>query len=352
MKKKFSPIALSLILLLSPILLEANGVKEIFTKRITEEFNIKADGNTSINNKYGNIILNSWDKNSVKILVQIEVKASNKNEANQLFDGIKIDFSNTDSDVIATTILQFNNDYGNNYMNSLGDLLSSLLSFKSNNEFRINYEVWLPYENNVNINLKYGNLTAQSIGGNANIDVKYGNFNLEDIKGNTTVNLGYGNGTLEKTTFLSADIKYSGLKAQEVVKANLMTKYSNVNFLNAKSLKINSGYDTYKIGGIETIDIVAKYGGYSLTLGQNVETVKLVGSYTGFTLKMPNDNAFDFYTFGKYTSFKFPASVHYKIKRAESSSKEYKGYYKSSRGFFLEATLNYGSLIVDTPVTG
>lgn len=349
MKKKFSIIALSLTIFLSPVLMGANGVKETFTKRITEEFSINANGKTSINNKYGHVILNHWDKNSVKIIVQIEVKATNKNEANNLFDGIKIDFSNSESDVSAITVLQFNKDGANNYFNSLGDLLSSMISNKSNNEFRINYEVWMPYENNVNISLKYGNLTAQTIGGNANIDVKYGNFTLSEVKGNTTILLGYGNGTLEKTKNLRADIKYSNLKATEVSKADLLTKYSNVNILKAAVLKINSGYDTYKIGGIESMEIEAKYGGYSLTLGQNVEKVKLFGSYTGFNLKMPNDNAFEFYTIGKYTSFKFPGAVHFNLKRVESSMKEYKGYYKSSRGFYLEAELNYGSLIIDTP---
>ena len=349
MKKKFSIIAITLTFFFFPLLLKAYGVKETFTKRITEEFNIHADGKTSISNKYGHVVLNHWDKNSVKIMVQIEVKASNKNEANSLFDGIKIDFSTSESNVSATTVLQFNKDNYNNYMNSLGELLSSIISIKSNNEFRINYEVWMPYENSVNVNLKYGNLTSQSIGGNANIDVKYGNFTLTYVKGNTTVILGYGNGTLEKTKYLSADIKYSNLKADDILKADLVTKYSNVNILKAKILRINSGYDTYKIGGLENIIIEAKYGGHSLTLGQNVEKVRLVGSYTGFTLKMPNDNAFEFYTVGKYTSFKFPASVHFNQKRVESSTKEYKGYYKSSRGFFLEADLDYGSLIVNTP---
>ena len=114
-------------------------------------------------------------------------------------------------------------------------------------------------------------------------------------------------------------------------------------------MKISSGYDTYKIGGIESIEIDAKYGGYTLSLGQQVEKVRLFGSYTGFNLKMPNDNAFEFYTIGKYASFKFPSPAHFNLKRVESSTKEYKGYYRTARGFFLQAELNYGSLVIDAP---
>jgi hypothetical protein len=349
MKKQFKVIALAIASFILPMVMEANGVKETFTKKITEEFNISSNGKTSISNKYGHVLLNSWDKDAVKIIVQIEVKASNKNAADDIFDGITIDFSNSSTNVSATTVLQFNMQ-NNNTINSLGDLLSSMISKSSSNEFRINYEVWLPYENSVDINLKYGNLSAKSIGGNANIDVKYGNFTLNDVKGNTNLLLGYGNGTMGKAKNVNAEIRYSNLKAEEIRNADLITKYSNVNIINASILKISSGYDTYKVGGIESIEIDAKYGGYNLSLGQQVEKVRLYGSYTGFNIKMPNDNAFEFYSIGKYASFKFPSQAHFNLKRVESSTKEYKGYYKTARGFFLQAELNYGSLVIDAPI--
>jgi hypothetical protein len=249
MKKQFKVIVLSIASFMLPFITEAIGVKETFTKKITEEFNISSNGKTSITNKYGHVVLNNWDKDAVKIIVQIEVKAYNKNAANDLFDDIKIDFSNSSSNVSAATVLQFNSQNQNNIINSLGDLLSSMIDKSSSNEFRINYEVWLPYENSVDVNLKYGNLTAKSIGGNANIDIKYGNFTLNDVKGNTNIMLGYGNGTMGKANNLNADIKYSNLKAEEVKKADLITKYSTVNIINANILKISSGYDTYRLGG-------------------------------------------------------------------------------------------------------
>lgn len=348
MKNPFSLI-IFLFIFFSPFILRGSEVKETFTKKISEEFEINYNGKTSINNKYGHIVLNNWDKNTVKINVTIEVKASGKNDANTYFRGIKIDFSHSESSVSALTTIQFDRSNMNGINKSLSDLLSSIISSGSSNEFRINYEVWLPYENSVDVVLKYGNLTGQSIGGNANIDVKYGNFTLNDVKGNTNILLGYGNGSMGKANNLNAEIKYSNLKAEEVKKADLITKYSNVNILNANILKISSGYDTYKIGGIENIEIDAKYGGYTLSLGKQVERVRLFGSYTGFNLKMPNDNAFEFYTIGKYASFKFPSPAHFNLKRVESSTKEYKGYYRTARGFFLQAELNYGSLVIDAP---
>ena len=106
MKKQFKVFVLSIAAFILPFIMEARDVKETFTKKITEEFNINANGKTSITNKYGHVVLNTWDKDAVKIVVQIEVKASNKNAANDLFDGIKIDFSNSSSNVSAATVLK------------------------------------------------------------------------------------------------------------------------------------------------------------------------------------------------------------------------------------------------------
>ena len=127
MKKQFKVFVLSIAAFILPFIMEARDVKETFTKKITEEFNINANGKTSITNKYGHVVLNNWDKDAVKIIVQIEVKASNKNAANDLFDGIKIDFSNSSSNVSAATVLQFNTQSYNNMINTLGDLLSSMI---------------------------------------------------------------------------------------------------------------------------------------------------------------------------------------------------------------------------------
>lgn len=274
--------------------------------------------------------------------MEIEVKALNKNQANEVFDGIKIEFTNDLNHVSATTNLEFSNG-----KTSTKNFLDYIFSMSSNNEFKINYEVWVPHNNQIDIHLKYGNLMAQSsIGGSANIEVKYGNFNLGEVKGNTKVLLGYGKGTISKTKQLDAEIKYSTLNAEEIIEADLNSKYSSINIQKVKNLKVYSGYDTYKINGLESAQIEAKYGGYQLGMGVNPTKLNLIGNYTSFQVRIPHDNPFDFYVSGKYTGFKFPESTHFTLKNSNSSFKEYKGSYRSNRGFQLNAELNYGSLTI------
>ena len=68
--------------------------KTEFKKNINEEFNISADGDVSLTNKYGKVDLKTWSQNKVKIDVTITVDARNQSDANDIFERIKIQFDN------------------------------------------------------------------------------------------------------------------------------------------------------------------------------------------------------------------------------------------------------------------
>jgi len=59
-----------------------------------------------INNKFGNVHCNNWEKNTIQIEVIITVNASNEEAANKVMDRISVVFTNTPSMVEAKTLLE------------------------------------------------------------------------------------------------------------------------------------------------------------------------------------------------------------------------------------------------------
>ena len=51
-----------------PSAVTQTAIKKEFTKTIKKEFDIDADGKVSIVNKYGEVNINTWDQNKVKIV--------------------------------------------------------------------------------------------------------------------------------------------------------------------------------------------------------------------------------------------------------------------------------------------
>ena len=64
--------------------------KTEFTKNINKEFNISANGDVSLANKYGKVDLKTWSQNKVKIDITITVDARNQSNADDIFERIKI----------------------------------------------------------------------------------------------------------------------------------------------------------------------------------------------------------------------------------------------------------------------
>jgi len=151
--------------------------KQEFTKAIKKDFSINPKGTTSLTNKYGKIEVKTWDKNRVKIDVKVIVKALSEDEAQKIFNQIDVDFSNDESFVKAETVFETNSSWWSSNWSS------------TNSDYEINYEVFLPATNELELSNKYGDVYVAKLENKGNITVKYGNFRLEGFANDVTIKL-------------------------------------------------------------------------------------------------------------------------------------------------------------------
>ncbi|MDV7393243.1 hypothetical protein RZS08_17860, partial [Arthrospira platensis SPKY1] len=95
---------LALAFLLAPYSWAASPKAE-YTKTIKREFPITPDGLTQFITKYGKLDLKTWDQDKVKVNVVIRVQARSEEEARNVFDRIRIDFTSSSNLVKAETIV-------------------------------------------------------------------------------------------------------------------------------------------------------------------------------------------------------------------------------------------------------
>ena len=79
-------------LFLLGIVISSNAVfAKDYTKEIIRNFTVNSDAKFVVDNSRGNINITTWDKNTVKIEVEIIVKAKDAAQAEDFFKQIKID---------------------------------------------------------------------------------------------------------------------------------------------------------------------------------------------------------------------------------------------------------------------
>ncbi len=348
------------------------GDKYEYSKIIKKQFDITATGTTKISNKYGKIILKTWDANRVLIEVNILVKAKSESRAKSVFDRININFSNRPDYVEAITEIES----GSNSWFSFGNS-------ESNADFKINYQIYLPVTNHIDIYNKYGNIGVDKMENMANLEVKYGNIEAEGFADKLNLIVGYGNASFLQTAEVNAEIKYGKLRINNSSDIDLYSKYSKIYIDNAKSLDCETKYDDLNLGSIDNIKLEGKYGDVSIetvsdlsctakytdftienangnvdldleygsaairNLASNADYVRLYGRYTDFRLGLPVHSSYSLDVDCEYAGVRLPNSKNLKIIRERDSSNYYElEAYAGSQDATprIKARLKYGGL--------
>ena len=344
--------------------------KHEYSKTIKKEFPITSDGNTILENKYGKIDVKTWDKDRVKVNVNIVVKTSSESEAQEVFDRIKINFDSGETFVSAKTSIE-----------------SSQKSWwgwdDKNTEFQINYEVLIPTKGALDLANKYGDAEIATIGGKAKVKVKYGDFTMEEAQNDLFVDLGYGAGTVMRARDITGEIAYSKFRIKEAQDIVLDTRYSKMNVERAEDLKIESRYDNYEVGEARDFKCQARYGDMDILAVDNVvcnsryteyriekvsnkadfnlefggvtveqitkgfSEVILIGKYTDYRLTVEPGASYQLDANAEYAGIKYPSQMQVTHEVEKGTTHAVKGHQGTQNArSVIKASLNYGALRV------
>ena len=122
-----------------------------------------------ITNKYGNVEIISWDKDSVVFNIKISVEERKLSKLEKTMEGVDFDFTNSSHFLIARTIVN----------SSQSTLEREFMKFKesllqSDGKVEINMTVWLPKKSTLKLDNKFGNIYIGEFYGNSEITLSNG----------------------------------------------------------------------------------------------------------------------------------------------------------------------------------
>lgn len=341
-----------------------------YSKSIEKVFPINAKGEVVIINKYGNLEMNTWNKNEVQIKVEIVVNATSESVAEDVFKTISLEFEGNRSVVKAETVIETKNDYWWNWGKNL------------KSDFEINYEVYVPSTCSVNFDNKYGNISMMDLANNAVITLKYGDLTMGDLDGDLTLDLGYGNAFIGAVEDVQAEVKYSKVRCDYAKDFVGETKYSGLTLNSARNLTIESKYDNYNLGEIGelvnegkydnfvidkvgTISLETKYsdlkvgqldralsaelsyGGIKVkNLGKGFEEVSIESDYAGIQFDLEGGAKFDLSLSAKYVDINLTDKIDTDVEE-DGSEKYIQGRYNGGGKSKIYLEMNYGFLKIN-----
>jgi hypothetical protein len=222
-----------------------NGPSQEFSKKINREFYTSANGTTAVYNRHGKIQVHTWAEKKVKMNITILVNARDQKEADRILNTINVNFTNTNGYIKAETFI--------------GDQNSTIFTKNNCYDFSINYDVWIPTDNQLDLSNRYGDCYVANMNGKLISDVKYGDLHAETVKSDAHLKIEYGKATLKSAQNLYGQVGYGGITVDQADNIQMETRNSECTFRRAKDVRISSKYDDLDLGAIGELRLQTKF---------------------------------------------------------------------------------------------
>jgi hypothetical protein len=295
-------------------------------KNYSKSYSADANDILQIVNKFGKVTVNTWNKNEFKVDVQMKFSSSNEEAVNDMIEGSSI----TDSKV-------------GNVVSFRTNLASGAKSHNNNKQkIDINYTVYMPAGNAIDINNQFGAVILPDLSGKATIKVQFGNLIAQQLT-NTQNDISISF-TQDNTSTIEV---FNGGK--------LKVQYSKFNVGVLNNADASFGFSTVDIDKIKgSADVDVKFGkGLNIgSIDKNTKTININAQFTKVNLDFKESDSFTFDVTSKMGGFdnnsgkaKVTSKTPSDEERGYSSTKTYKGYIgKSNSDNKITIIANFGAI--------
>lgn len=229
MKTSWFNAALAVILFLFTSVCSAS---EDYYKEIKKSFAVNSNVSFNIGLEFSNIRLETWDKNTMEIIVKIDANLKSEKRAEEVYQSVRI------SEGMAAVNLNIDPKGG----------------WKGSESVTINVEVKLPKGATIEGSMSFGNMTVYNpILGKLDVDMDYGNLEAGEVK-NSSNNVRMSFGNVKIGSWGGGDLKvdYGNIKLQNVLgESDIEDDFGNIDIRgiskNCKGLKVACEYGNIDI---------------------------------------------------------------------------------------------------------
>jgi hypothetical protein len=240
MKKLINPFKgfILLAFALSPLLSIAHDGDNVEKKRtISKTYTVGPEDRLSIENSFGNVVVATWDKNTIQVDIEIGVRASSDEKAQQMLDQINVSDHQSGQDIeFKTDIGRMNSKKGNNYGN------------EDNRRFYVDYKISMPSKNPLRIDNSFGKTNVPDFAGVASLTSKFGELTTGKIPNAKLIHVEFGKADIGRLTNADVVFKFNSKSNVAGISGNSKVDVqfcSQVNLSVDNTVKELSVYESY-----------------------------------------------------------------------------------------------------------
>ena len=270
---------------------------------IVRSFALADDTEIEVTNKYGDINIENWDKDSIKIEIIYKVTSVKESRLNLIYDAINFDFKANQYYVYVKTIFEGRGSF----WFDVTDIASNL--FAAGTHTSIDYTIYIPANRDISLNLKYGNVYMTNHSGHFKLELSNGDFKAHSLSGDTDLDVMFGDISVKNLTKGMVNLRYGTFGLENADYLSLTGQSSEFDFGTINELVVDSKRDKISLEEVNILtgqnyftrlvideigvklDLSTKYGSIKLKeIGAQVKNVQLSSYNTSVSLYFQKDN--------------------------------------------------------------
>jgi len=232
---------------------------ESANKSFSKSLSVGRDTKLEIINRYGDINISTWNKDSAYITAEIEAYAPDRTRLDKLIAGINVSITGTGSLVRAETVFERETTV---LLESFKEFTGKLIDYES--RVQINYFINIPDYVDINIRNQFGDITAEDNTGTVSIDLTNGDFRANTLNRVSALNLDFGDAVIGSVSSAKIVTSFSKIRIERSDELDLSSTSSRFDLGKTGIVDIESRKDKFFIGEISTITGVSWFTNYSM----------------------------------------------------------------------------------------
>lgn len=240
------------------------------SRQLSKLFKINKNSIIDISNKYGDISIETWNKDSVLVEIFVQVSEKSRDKLKKKMNGISFELTQSGHYVVIGTIIG----------DSRNVIMSEFTKLKENvgmgdTQVEINMKVKMPDYLELRINNKFGNIYLYDYKGDISIDMANGKLKANDLFGYANIKINFGDAFINTIDSGVLEVYYGKLNLASARKIRITSKTSDITITEVEQLFANSSRDTYRIRMINDFETTSSWTDFEITEFHNKSDVRM-----------------------------------------------------------------------------
>ncbi|GAB3180218.1 hypothetical protein [Telluribacter humicola] len=316
-------------------------------KTIVKVFDVTAKDQLMVDNQFGQVKVNLWDKKDVRVDVVITANAPTDQRAQEYLSSVTIDEKREGSQISLRTNIDRDHFGSNNWS------AWKSTSRENKNFIQIDYTINMPKSNALVVHNKFGDTNIPVFHAPLTVNSKHGNFFATDLDNlQNVIQVAFGNADIKTMKGGKLEMRYGDLQLDRATTLTLINKFGKLNIREVDRLHADIDYSGASIGTLtEYCKVRVSYSdNFRINqLPQSAENVDIQAAYSSVVLPAEQSNFDVTVTHGQ---FRYPNNVKVSLtnqpgqeqRSPRTSTRSYEGRVGAGTGTRIKVISKFGDV--------